>query len=109
MSPTFRDQAQGFDELLLQDGVALEFSRTSTPVRSLVDWDLRPSELDKHSLNFRERNFVRVEFPRSAMTPPPKAGEFFSTCNGDLFDIKAVTRSDLTYRCYCDVSERRER
>jgi hypothetical protein len=105
MNEVAEDSAEAFQDQLDVSGETLEFSRTRTPVRALVDWDLKPVEVQKAGLEFRERNYVRVEFFKSSMTPPPRVGEHYKQEDGTSFDTKAVTRTDLTYRCYCSVGE----
>lgn len=103
MSVWLSEAEAAFGELLGVHGEPVEFRRAA--LTAIVEWNLTPQKLEMAQMVFTERNVTLVEFLKSAVTPPPKAGETFKDSGGAYHDIKVVQRTDLTYRCYCTVGD----
>ena len=92
----------GFKQLLAVDGEPVSFR--DDRFCAVVDRGMDATLLNRGQLAFEDRNQTRVEFLLSVLELPPRVGEYFEDECGDHHRVKVVRRTDITWRCDCEMA-----
>lgn len=107
MNPALEDSKIAFRELLATSGEKVDLwngNSTIATVRAVIDRGMSASPLDRGDIQFDDRNITRIEFLRCDMNNAPKVGQSFKDCSSDFHRIQVVRKTELTWRCDCEVS-----
>lgn len=107
MTISEQDSIAAFSELLATSGESLILwngNRVLATVTASVNRNLDARALDKGQVDFSERDKTHVELLRCKIERAPEVGQYFKDCQGEYHRIQVVRKTDITYRCDCEVA-----
>lgn len=88
--------------MLDEDSETLEY-RGGT-IFAVVNRGLDAKALDAGQIDFSDRNKSHVELLQSAVSSAPRVGEHFIDGDGEFHRIQVLRRTDISYKCDCEVA-----